>query len=617
MIVSRGNFEEVVARLSAPGQYGLDTETTGLTRKDRLFSVILSDAEGAYYFNFNQRADHLGNYAPEENRLPREWIVRLTPILANESSTFFIHNAKFDLSMLARDGVAVLGSVHCTEALARVLRNDHLGSKPYSLASCAKRIGLTKDTAVDEYIKKHKLSRKVQIPGKDKAHELKFFDQVPFPIMAQYGQTDAVIHRELGLSQLRELALVDATAPSHAPKVMLLVANEYPLTKVCHWIEETGVRINRQYTHEALAYTQQAAASASQRFAGMTGLPFEDSATTLKAAFEKVGIALPKTATGKPCTKKEVLDDLENPLAELIREIRGYNKLCSTYFSSFLHFADSNDLIHANMRQGGTETLRFSYSDPNLQNLPKEDEPEDQAKPYLVRRCFMPRSPDYCFVPIDYKQQEFRMMLDYAGERELIAAIMGGMDVHDATAQLLGITRKQAKTINFGLLYGMGAAKLARQLGVSLEEAYRLKNLYFAKLPRVKTFIRTVMKTSEGRGYIWNWNGFRSHCANPQFAYKLPNHLIQGGCAQVVRIAMVRVHEYMRKNCPRSYLVGQVHDELWFEMHRSELHHVPALQKIMEGVYVPKNGLYLDCSVEHSWKSLAKWDQVKGYPNAA
>lgn len=616
MIVSRHSFDEVVAKLSCPGQYGLDSETTGLELSDRLFSIILADDSQGYYFNFNAGLDHLGGSAPDELTLPRAWVLKLAPILEETSSLFFLHNAKFDLTMLSKEGLEVLGSVHCTQGTERLIRNNYLGGKPYSLDACAKRRGLAKDSSVDAYIKKHKLTSKVRIPGKDKAIERKHFDKVPFDVIVPYAEQDAVLARVIGLDQLKEIQKIDHTAPATAPPLQQVLANEYKLTKTCYRMEREGIRIDRPYVERALAATQKSVEIFKKDFAKLTGIEYENSPTTIKEAFKRAGIDLPLTQKGNICTNKEVLDALENPIADKIREIRGAEKLASTYYSSFLYFADHADMVHANIRQGGTETGRFSYSDPNLQNLPKEDEPEDKDKPFIVRKSFVPLNEDFCFVPIDFKQQEFRMMLDYAGERELIDAVMAGADVHEATAELVGTTRKYAKTINFGLLYGMGAPKLARALKISLSEAYELRARYFAKLPKVQRFIRTVMNTGESRGYIWNWFGFRNHISSPEYAYILPNHLIQGGCAQVIRVAMPRIEEHIRSNKLRSTMLAQVHDELLFQVHRSEVHHVPEFQKIMEDVYKPRNGLYLHCSVEHSLKSWGKWDQRKGYPDA-
>lgn len=615
MLVSRAEFKSVVKKLSAKGQYGLDTETTGLREEDRLFSVILADEDGGYYFNFNSRPDHLGCTSPEEVTLPTSWIEDLQPIFDNENSLFFLHNAKFDLGMLAKEGGYVLGKVHDTEVVDRALHNNYIGKKPYSLDSVARRRGFEKDGRVDEYIEEHGLFDKLKIPGKDKAAKLKHFELIPFSLMSEYGTNDAIITRAIGLLQLKEIEMRDATRPANRPAIGLMIRNEYDLTQTCFRMEQAGIHINRAYTERALTDTQQSAARAMQDFEAMTGIPYADSATVFVKAFDKFGIRLPQTPTGKPCTNKAVLDALENPVADKIREIRGYQKLGSTYYSSFLYFADSNDMVHANVRQVGAETLRFSYSDPNLQNLPKEDEPEDEHKNFLVRRCFTPPSDEWIYVPIDFKQQEYRMLADYAGEHQLIQAILAGEDVHEATARMLGITRKQAKTLNFGLLYGMGPGKLARALRVPYEEACRLRAKYFERLPAICAFRDQVMSYGAARGYVYNWAGMHLNISEPGFAYVLPNHIIQSGCAMVIRQAMPLVDAYIRRHRLRTRIVVQVHDELLFQVHRSEIHHVPEFQRIMESVYQPKNGMRLDCSVEHSFKSFAKWDMLKGLPD--
>lgn len=614
MLISRDDFPLIVDQLSSTGVYGLDTETTGLQLSDRLFSVILADEFQSYYFNFSAREDHLGKKAPIEYILPHLWFSELSKIFENPESLFFIHNAKFDLSMLAKEDIYVAGQVHCTQSIERVLRNNFMD---YSLDACAKRRGLSKDSSVEEYIKEHKLTTKVRIPGKDKLFAQKHFDKVPFDIITKYGEKDAELHRAIGIDQIRELKDIENSRRETQPSILPLYENEKKLTKVCHKIENVGIKIDRAYTEEAMRWTTDKAMVAVKEFTEMTGIGYEDRPTVLKEAFKRTGVALPLTPTGLPSTSKKVLDKLKSPLADKVREIRRLEKLCSTYYSSFLYFADDKDLIHANIRQGGTETGRFSYSDPNLQNLPKEDEETDRTKPYLVRRCFVPRAPNRCFVPIDFKQQEFRMMLDYAGETELIRAVLDGQDLHDATAELLGVPRKFAKTLNFGLLYGMGAPTLSEALGLTLSEGYELRNGYFSKLPNVRAFINGVMNTGEKRGYIWNWFGFRNHILSADYAYVLPNHLIQGGCAQVIRVALTRLNEYIVTKRLSTDIVCQVHDEILFEVPDTELDEVPNFQRIMESVYEPRNGMRLDCSVEHSWKSWGKFDQKKGYPSAA
>ena len=615
MIVKRDEFKSVIKHLSKAGDYGLDTETYGLKRDHRLFSIIIADEKNGYYFNFNDRPDHLGNKAPFDCILPHSWMAAFEEVLENKDSRFAVHNAKYDMQKLALEELFILGEVHCTQAIERVLRNNFLGKSPYSLAACAKRRGLEKDESVDEYITKHKLFTEERIDGKDKPVQHKHFNLVPFPMMARYAETDGVLARFIMLDQIERIKKKEAEAPICAPKILPLVENENKLTKVCFRVEEAGAHIDKAYVKSALKHTLECAEAAQRDFKKMTGLPFDDGGATLQRAFTAMGITLPLTPkSGKPCTNKAVLDALDNPLADKIREIRSFQKLASTYYSSFLYYADADDLVHANIRQGGTETGRFSYSDPNLQNLPKEDDEEDEHKPFLVRRSFTPVNDDFIFVAIDFKQQEFRLMLDLAGEMEMIHKVLSGMDVHDATADMLGCTRKPAKSINFGLLYGMGKDKMARALKMPRDQSDQLRNTYFSRLPKVKTFITDVTDAGKRRGYIWNSYGFRNHIASSDFAYILPNHLIQGTCGQVIRIAMVRLDEYFRKHKLRSKIILQVHDELLFQVHRSEYAHIPAWQKIMESVYVPKNGLVLECSVEHSERSFAKWDMKKGLP---
>lgn len=600
MLVTRENLEKVVKHFSKPGKYGFDTETTGLMESDRLFSLILADEKQGFYCNFQE-------YREETNvpLLPREWLTRFNEVFGNVSSVFYAHNAKFDIRMLAKEGITIKGVIHCTEALARVQKNNHF---KYSLDACAKRIKESKDTAVDEYINKHKLFTDIKIPGKKKSKRNKHFDRVPFSVISPYGEQDAVLTRKLGMHQEADFA-------GKCSKSWGVAENEKKLTPVCARIEQRGIKIDPVYTQKALDYELDLVAKATKSFEEYAGMPFVDSPKGIKAVYDSLGLEAPGfTAKGNPSFTKELLEASTSPLASKILDIREHYKRAGTYYSSFLYFADQENIIRANMRQGGTETGRMSYSDPNLQNVPKEDDPQDEQKPFLVRSCFIPRK-NHCYVPIDYNQQEFRMMLDYAGELDLIREINAGKDVHQATAELVGCTRKAAKTINFGLLYGMGTPLLARALGVSIDEAATIKRQYFAKLPRVAQFLYAVSDKGRRCGSIFNWAGRRCHISDAEYAYILPNHLIQGGGADVIKFAMIQVDAYLSGK--RSGIVAQVHDELLLEMHKDELDMIPGVKAIMENIYQPKNGLRLTCSVEHSWKSWGYKDKVAGLPSAA
>ena len=392
------------------------------------------------------------------------------------------------------------------------------------------------------------------------------------------------------------------------------VANtEVNLTKVCFKMERTGIRIDRDYTERALAYERTEIERGVRDFKGLTGIDFSDGRTCLRAAFDALGERYPTTELGNPSFTESVLESMETPVASLVNRIRHHQKRASTYYSSFLYFAQ-DDIIHPNMRQAGTTTGRFSYSDPNLQNVPKEDRPSDRTAPFSVRKCFIPTNRDAPLVCIDFMQQEFRLMLDYAGEKSLITAINDGADVHQATADLIGIHRSHAKTINFGLLYGMGIGKMAKSLKISEKEAQGYRDKYFSKLPMVKKFLKNVAFVARQRGFVRNWAGRRCYLPARELDYVMPNHIIQGGCADILKSAMVEIDNYFDRKCMRTRLNLQVHDELVFNWDPQEYEEIHEVKKIMEAVYKPRNGMKMEVSVDHSFVSWGYFDKVKGVP---
>lgn len=604
MIVNAINFEQIISKLSEGGEYGLDTETYGLKFQDGPFAIIISDAKEEYYFNLNTQPDHLGSYPKPVLELYQvEALNKL--VFMNPHSRWYIHNAKFDLQKLRLRGIQIEGEVWCTMAIARVLKNNEM---IYSLEACAKRARLSpKSDEVKAYIKKHKLWEWETIPGKKKRFKNERYWQVPLDVMHRYGCQDARLHYELGQRQKNELnQLVKLKG---YPEIEQVAKNEITLTKVCHEMEWQGVKVDLEYIEAARRLEESSAATAKTEFIEMTGHSFKDSPKALAAAFDAIGESYPRTEKGNPSFAKEALEEMTTPAAEQIKQIRHHEKMAGTYYSSFQYYSYKGEL-HPNMRQGGTETGRFSYSDPNLQNVPKQ---EELGEDFYVRKSFVPRE-DYCFVMIDYDQQEFRMLLDYAGEHKLIEEVLAGKDVHQATADLMGVDRKTAKMLNFMLLYGGGAAKLAKALEISLDQAKALKEKYFAAMPRVKQLIRAVMRRGENRGYIMNWFGRRCHLKDPDFAYVLPNHLIQGGGADVIKKAMVEIDKFLKDTDADSQMVLQVHDEILFEIHKDELNLVPSLKTMMENIYEAFNGMKLECSVEHSWVSWGTPDRVKGLP---
>jgi DNA polymerase-1 len=648
VIVRQSDFDSVVEKLSQRGIRAFDCETTGLSPwlGDRLFSLIIQDESQGYYFNFQEYKDVTGDWV-----LTREHLKRLKEVFGNPESFWFAHNAKFDMAFLAVEGIKVAGTVHCTEALGRVERNDRF---TYTLDALTKEIGRGKDDAVKEAIKKLKLYVEVWDDEKEKNVKIPQFNKVPFEIITKYGLQDAKVTLELGRHQLASLSNWNKLVPSNKPRVQSVIDSEYKITKVFFEMEKYGIKVDTEYSQRAASHEYLRMESMKSDWYKQTGRAFVDSALCLAPCFDKVGELYPRTEKGNPSFAAPVLDDMKSPLALKVLEFRDAQKRCNTYFKNFIKYADKKSVLHANMRQSGTATGRISYSNPNLQNLTKNKEKKFKSE-FPIRRAFVPRE-NHCFVMIDFDQMEYRLMLEYAKQEDVIEQVLAGLDVHEATSKMMSteareISREHAKTLNFMLLYGGGVAKLAmalfdtkmpeadlkkafkahffdghgvseigRELGISpeivandikqLEKAKDLRQVYFQKLPKIREFTSSVIEIAKSRGYIVNCAGRISHFKDPDFAFKAPNYLIQGGCADIMKKAMLQIHE--RLDGMKSKMLVQIHDELLFEIHESELAIVPELRMIMESVYSYKK-LPLTCGVDHSWTSWA--DKTEGLPS--
>jgi len=618
MIVSKSDFKNgVLEKFHDANFYGLDTETTGLRwwENDRLFSIILANESDSYYFNFKTTPDHLGNLCPDEYTLPLSWLQDFNPVFNNKDSTWFVHNVKFDLGMLAREGFHLGGTTHCTEAMARLINSQHYS---YSLKECLKRKDLSlgikgaqKSDAVDEYIKEHKLYDEILIPGKKKKIKNKKFYLVPFDVMSKYGVDDGRAVYDLGQYQRDQ---INNNLRLKHPEIIHVAINERNLSPVLFNMEKKGVTVDSEYLQKSIELDTKASKKLKLDYEGYTGKPFVDSNVQFSKYFDQEGIDYPLSEKGNPSFAKGVLKDIEHPISQIILDIRAADKRLSSYFTNFEYYTSETDnKIHANIKQGGTQTGRMSVRDPALQTIPKlekdiDDEQDDDVNSAMVRSCFIPYSNDYCLFLPDFDQMEYRMMVDQAEEMELIEAIKSGLDVHSATAELVNCTRKAAKTINFLLLYGGGTQKLADALGISYNEAKELKQRYFMKLKNVKKWINLTIKKAEIRGYCVNWMG-RICSLDRKYAYKAPNYEIQGGSSDLVKLSMVKIDNMLKEY--KTDMNLQIHDELMFNLHKDELHLAPKIVDIMENTY-PHKHLKLTAGASFSMNNWG--EKIDGYP---
>lgn len=646
MLVTPKNLKSVLAKLEAPKPRAIDTETTGLKphQGDRLFSIIIADESEEFYFNFQAY--------PGIKPLPREVLAQLKNTLANPGHLWFLHNAKFDLAMLRMENIELGGTIHCTEAIGRVERNSRI---KYSLDTLATEIGFQKDEAAMAYVKKHGLYETVTDENGE-TEKKPVFAKVPFDIIVPYGERDARITFQLGKHQLEKIASFDAHKKPLAP----VMENERKLTRVAFEMEWRGIKIDSAYVKEARAFEakreQEAAREFEQVASKALGKPvaFVDSRACFKPVFDAVGELYPLTAKGNPSFKAEALEGMKSPLAGMILSYRDALKRRTTYYENFLYFSDKFGVIHPNIRQAGAKTGRISIADPSLQNLSKRAEANNNTG-FLVRRSFIPR-PGFLFGMFDLDQAEYRMMLDYAQETALINQVLNGLDVHQATANLMGVDRESAKTINFMLLYGGGIAKLAQALFNTtldhetllmmgrffiykmqrkmsaverahgekliarvpkdvleknlheLEKAHALLQQYFEALPKVKEFTKGVQRVARDRGHIIGWLGRRSYFGPGVPTHKAPNYLIQGGIADVSKVAMNEIERLL--DGKKSRMILQIHDEILCEIHESETHLFSKIRVAMEKIY-PFKRLPLTAGMDFSRKSWADKEEWK------
>jgi DNA polymerase I len=580
MLVQKESLQRILSELKTHNELSLDCETSGLEEKDLPFGFSIANQQGEFYFDERELGSEI-------------WLNKdLHNLLC--CGTWILQNAKFDLRMLAKRGLQVKGKIEDIGVKARLVKNNHFEGRPYSLAAQATRHGLEKLSIVEEYIKEHNLyeERTTRLGEKYKVPR---FDWVPLDVMSKYAAHDARITFDLN-------TIYNQTLDEGSRKVM---SNESRVTEVCLKMEQHGIQTNSSYIMDARRYELLELTIAKEKFEIHAGKPFVSSAKSLCPLFEKEGEKIYRTAAGNLSLTDDILETYTSPAARLVQKIRHHEKRISTYYDNYLNMMDNNGIIRPSMHQYGTSTGRFSYSDPNLQNIPKE---EEESEKFSVRGCFVPRN-GKVFVSMDYSQMEYRIAAAYANEHRVIQEVMNGADFHQATADMVGIPRSSAKTLNFAVLYGAGPPKIARMLGITTEEAKRLRTKYFMGLPRIEHLIDKVITTGKHRGYVVNWLG-RKLYAKPDECYALPNHLIQSSGADVCKVAMVKIHDTF----PNIPMVLQIHDQLVFEMSFEDYPQIPKIVKIMEEAFPIMNGMQLKVDVSWSPTSLSERDMRKGSP---
>ena len=557
-LLTEADLNRWVEKLKQAKLFALDTETDNLDYMAANLvgiSFALENGEAAY---LPLQLDYLG--APKTLEKTTA-LTLLKPVLENPAIQKVGQNFKYDLTIFARNGIDVQGVAFDTMLESYVLNS----TGRHNMDDLAKRY-LGHQTITFE-----------EIAGKGK-NQLTF-NQIPLEKAAEYAAEDADVTMKLQQVLWEKL--------SKEPTLEKLFKEmELPLLGVLSRMERRGVLIDSDALFLQSNEIANRLSELEEQAYVLAGQPFNLASTKQlqEILFDKLGLpVIQKTPKGAPSTNEEVLEELafSHELPKVLVEHRGLSKLKSTYTDKLPQMVNSQTgRVHTSYHQAVTATGRLSSSDPNLQNIPIRNEEGRR-----IRQAFIARE-GFTVVAADYSQIELRIMAHLSQDQGLINAFTQGKDIHRSTAaEIFGVEldevtseqRRNAKAINFGLIYGMSAFGLSRQLGIGRADAQSYMDLYFKRYPGVQTFMHDIREKAKAQGYVETLfgrrlylpdinssNGMRRKAAE-RVAINAP---MQGTAADIIKRAMIQLDQKLQ-NDPNIAMIMQVHDELVFEV-RSE-----------------------------------------------
>jgi DNA polymerase-1 len=555
-VLSAEQWTQLFKRLSTEKRFAFDTETTSLDYRVAQivgFSVAF-DAQDAYYVPLAHDYEN----APEQ--LNREQILaEIKPILEDESVQKIGHHLKYDAHVLENHGIELKGWYFDTMLAS------------YVLNAVATRHGM--DDVSRLYLS-HLTTTFEQVAGK--GAKQKTFNQIEIETAAHYAAEDAHVTYRL-------FEVLDAKLQKHPELVNILHNVEMPVARVLTIMEENGIELDLSFLDQLGVEFANTMANLESQITELAGQSFNVSSPKQvgEILFDKLGLkGGKKTATGQYSTSENVLEKIDHPITELILDYRGLSKLKSTYTDGLLKQANSDThRVHTSYHQALTATGRLSSTDPNLQNIPVREEIGRQ-----IRKAFIAPQ-GRVLLAADYSQIELRLMAHFSQDEALVDAFNHGQDVHRRTAaEVLGVAledvtsdqRRQAKAVNFGLLYGMSEFGLTRQLGFSREESRGYIAKYFQRYPGVLDYMERTRQIAREQGFVETILGRRLYTPDIMASNKMIkqaaeraaiNAPLQGSAADIIKMAMIAVDQMLPKDQAKMLL--QVHDELVFEVDES------------------------------------------------
>ena len=591
-ISSEDQLKKIVKEASKAKTIAIDTETTGLDYMDTdLVGISLSYKAGeAYYIPIKHLDDTV-------NQLHQDLVLDiLRPILETSKNKIIGQNIKFDRNVLAKYGISISS-----------IKNDTM-MMSYVLDASATRHNLD---ALSSYYLNYKTSTFEDVAGKGVKQVT--FDQVPINEATHYAAEDADI----------TLRLYEELNPKLETEDSLKKLNEeieIPLIEVLSEMEQNGAILNSKILKSQSKDLENRIKKLEKKAYDIAGEEFNLGSTKQlrEIFFEKLKYrVIKKTPGGQPSTDEKVLAELaeEYELPKVLLEHRTLSKLKSTYTDKLPgQISASTGKVHTSFHQAVTTTGRLSSSDPNLQNIPIRT--EDGRR---IRQAFEP-SKGHRFISADYSQIELRIMAHVSKDIGLLQAFQEGEDVHSKTAsEVFGVDidnvtadlRRNAKAINFGLIYGISAFGLGKQLGISRNLAAEYMAMYFEKYPGVKEYMESTKEFASQNGYVETLFGRRLYLrdinasnamrrqASERAAINAP---VQGTAADIMKIAMIKTHKAIKTEEIEAKLILQVHDELILDTPKKEIDSVIAiLTDSMMGAANLDVPLEIDVGIGDNW----------------
>ncbi len=593
-IVTEQEFHEWLDTLQQAKLIAFDTETTSIDymRAEVVGLSFAVQAGEAVYIPVAH------DYPGAPPQLSRDWVLeQLRPLLEDDDKAKIGHHLKYDRNVLGNHGITLRGIRHDTMMESYVLNST---SSRHDLDTlCEKHLG-------------HENIHFEDVAGKKGAKQLTF-NQVDLALAIPYAAEDADMVLRLHEHFWPQLSAI--------PSLQKLYEEiEIPLIPVLSSIERNGVFIDAGLLKRQSGELAKRLQEIEQQAHEVAGHPFNlgSPKQLQQILFEELGLpVIRKTPKGQPSTAEDVLQELalSYELPQLILEHRSLAKLKSTYTDKLPELINpQTGRVHTSYHQAVTSTGRLSSSDPNLQNIPVRTEEGRR-----IRQAFA--APEgKRIVAVDYSQIELRIMAHLSGDEGLLKAFAEGKDIHSATAaEVFGgdpddispDKRRAAKAINFGLIYGMSSFGLAKQLGIGRNEAQEYIDLYFARYPGVKDYMESTRELAHEQGYVETVFGRRLYLPDinsrnnqrRQYAERTAiNAPMQGTAADIIKMAMIRVDQWLQENNSSAIMIMQVHDELVFEVNEAKASdEAKNIAAIMESAAKLKVPLIADVGIGHNW----------------